>query len=280
MTDKYLVIIDLDVRSSYSRGKKLDISNCVLTIDDRIFKHTPKYRDFIYDIGTVYEDNLIYSRTEQNMKKSDFKTNYLLVYEIPKTYINSKMVFRYTMSFDVFADTMRPKYARVKLNPVNLDTNIKEQQYELGDKISLEDSVMNELSLQIDSYEVNEIMAEYYRFCLNTNKCYDSVEYITPSIGNTDKTILKVTGKLENSNVTGIYNLYNLIDKFGKIEYKVNDTIKKSSIINKLTPGHISNDTYYMEIPKDVEQASKISLKLYIRNKVYEYILKPETITE
>lgn len=274
ISDKYLVIVDLDIKSSYAKGKRLDISNCALIVNDKKYLHTAKYRDLLYDIGTVYEDNLIYSRTENNKKRTDFKTNYLLVYEIPASYIDDKMTFRYTMDFDVFADTVRPKYARVKLTPINLDKNIEVTTYELADSISFKQSVMSNLYLTIDSYEINQTMAEYYRFCTSTKECFDSVEYITPSIGNIDKTVLKLTGKLENSNIVGIYNLYNLVDKFGKIEYKIGDTTKKTSIIGKINTNHNSNDTYYIEIPKEVEQADKISLKFNVRNKVYEYILK------
>lgn len=264
ITDNYLVVIDLNVNSSYVKGKKLDIANCILVIDGREFKHTPVYRDLLYDIGTVYEDNLIYRNKE----------NYLLVYEIPKKLIDKKMTFRYTMSLDLFASNVREKYAKVKLNPINLDDNITSKSYDLTEKITLNDSVMKNLSILIDSYDINSVMAEYYRFCISTKECFDSVEYIRPTIGNVDKTILKVNGKIENSSINRITNLYNLIEKFGKIEYSINDNKKLVSVIGKLTPRHTSSDTYYIEIPKEIEKSDTVSLKLYIRNKIYEYRLK------
>ena len=269
ITDKYLVVIDLDVKSFYAKGKALDASNCILTIDDKKYRHTPKYRDYIYDIGKVYDDSLIYNKY----------TNYLLVYEIPASSIDKTMTFRYTMDFDVFAKSIRPKYAKTKLMPINLDKDIVTTQYELFSKASLQDSVMKNIELEIDSYDISSIMSEYYRFCISTKECYDSVEYLTPSIGNIDKTIIKLTGKMENSN-TGVYNLYNLIEKFGKIEYKIGDIKKKTNILGKVTSNHSSSDTYYIEVPKDVEKAQDVSLKIFIRNKIYEFILLQSEPTE
>ena len=259
ISDKYLVIIDLNVNSIYKNGKKLDISNCILQIGNNEYTHKSKYRDYLIDLGTVYNDNLI----------TNVKSNYLLVYEVPKSIINKDMIFRYTLDFDLLAKSLRPIYAKV-----NLTENITTKRYDLMDNVSLEDSVMKNLNLQIDEYDIGSTMAEYYRFCANTKTCYDSVEYITPSVGNIDKSILKIKGKLDNSNIEGIYNLYNLIEKFGRVEYKINNKTKKASIISKITPNHITNDTYYMEIPKEVEESLEVSLKFYIRNIVYEFVLK------
>lgn len=269
ITDNYLVIVDLTVNSVYLKGKKLDTINCVLIVGDKEYKHTPKYRDLLYDIGTVYDDNLI----------TRDKSKYLLVYEIPANMVNKKMTFRYTMSLDLFASSLRPKYAKVKLKPINLDENVTTKSYDLTNKISFSDSVMKDLTLTVDNYDINNIMAEYYRFCVSTKECYDSVEYIRPTIGNLDKTILKLSGKIENSSVKGVYNLYNLIDQFGKIEYSINGEVKKTNILGKLSPRHIGSDIYYIEIPKEVEKADNISLKVFIRNKIYEYKLK-ENVTE
>lgn len=274
ITDNYLVIIDLDIKSVYSNGKKLDVSNCVLVIGDSKYKHTSKYRDYIYDIGTVYDDNLIYSRSEKNIKRSDFKTNYLLVYEIPKEAINKKMIFRYTMNFDIFANSVRPKYARVKLNPINLDKNITTTEFDSEKSLDFKDSIIKNMTLSINSYEINEVIPEYYRFCISTNNCFDSVEYIIPSIGNYDKSVLKIVGNIKDSNITGVYDLYNFIDKFGMIEYQIGETNKKINKFNLINSNHSSNDTYYIEIPKEVESSSKVSLKFNIRNKIYEFILK------
>ena len=264
INDNYLVIIDLNVNSIYKNGKKLDISNCILQIGNNEYTHKSKYRDYLIDLGTVYNDNLI----------TNVKSNYLLVYEIPKSKINESMIFRYTLDFDLLAKTLRPIYAKVKLNPINLTENITNKRYDILDDVSLEDSVMKNLSLRIDEYDIGSTMAEYYRFCANTKTCYDSVEYITPSVGNIDKSILKIKGKLDNSNITGVYNLYNLIEKFGKIEYKIDNKTKKATIISKINPSHITNDTYYMEIPKEVENAEEVSLKFYIRNIIYEFPLR------
>ena len=89
--------------------------------------------------------------------------------------------------------------------------------------------------------------------------------------------ILKIKGTLENENkLSGIYDLYDFIEKFGSIKYTINDEVKYHSIKLKELKSKkvVENDIYYIEVLKELEQADNISLIFTIRNKKYEYILK------
>lgn len=264
ITDNYLVVVDLKIKSYTSKGKVFDVGNSNLIIGEKEYKHDTKYRDLLFDLGVVYDNNLIYN----------VESKYLLVYEIPKESINKQMIFRYTLGFDILASTLKPIYANVKLNPINLNTNLENKNYSINDEIIIDSSIMRDSKIQLTGYDLNSTMAEYYRFCISTKECYDSVEYINPSIGNEEKTLLKIEGKVDNIKIKNVYDLYNLIEKFGKIKYRINGFMKRVNVYGKVNPVHSSKDTYYLEIPKEVEQADMLSLEFNIRNIKYEYVLK------
>ncbi len=266
LTDKYLVIVDLKLKSFTTKGRELDTVNCSLIVGNNTYSHTNKYRDFLTDLGVVYDEQLIYTKN----------LNYLLVYEIPINSIDKDMTFRYTNGFDIFANNLNPKYVKVKLKLNNLDTNHINKKYEIGDTINFEDSIIDNTSLVINTYEINNTLTRNYRFCVNKDECYDSIEYIKPSIGNYDKSLIMIDGSIDfNDNISGIYNLYNFISKFGKIEYTIGDINKKMMIpFKRVTPNNNIDDIYYLEIIKEIENANNISIKFYIRNRSYEYVLK------
>lgn len=263
ITDNYLVIIDMRLKSFKVQGKELELVKCSLSVNGNVYHPINNYRDLLIDLGVVYDGQLIYNEN----------INYLLVFEIPYKDIDNEMTFRYTTDIGVSLRNLVPVYAKVKLKPINLDTKTENKVYNVGDTISLEDSITNG-NIVINNFDINKTMVENYRFCYASKTCYDSIEYVKPTLGNYDKTILMVDGKIEGNNITGVYNLYNFIKKFGKIEYEIDGKLKKTSVFGKVSPEHNTENMYYLEVLEELENASKISIKFYIRNKSYEYILK------
>ena len=77
-------------------------------------------------------------------------------------------------------------------------------------------------------------------------------------------------------NIEGITDLYDFIEKFGKLYYVIDGQKKQQNISFKEVKSKKvnSNNTYYVEVLEEVINASNISIKFTIRNKNYEYILK------
>jgi len=266
LTDNALVIIDLKIKSFLNKGRLLDSVNSSLVVNDKVYSHSEKYRDYLFDLGVVYEEQLIYPNN----------SNYLLVFEIPKEDINSEMTFRYANGFDVFASNLIPKYITVKLSPFNLDGEIENKKYEIGENIDISESTLGNAVINIDNYEIGSNLTINYNFCPTKLECYESTEYVKPSLGNYDKSLLMISGNITiNDTLVNVYDLYSFISKYGKIEYTINGINKKMGVsIKRVNPVNKKNNTEYLEIIKEIESAESISLKFYIRNKSYEYILK------
>ena len=104
----------------------------------------------------------------------------------------------------------------------------------------------------------------------------NSYEYIyAPLDTNVDKSLLKISGVAELNNNTNIKDLYDIINTYGSIRYKVGDTTKNLYTLSKVNPSVTkSSNTLYIGVPSEMEKASEISLILKIRNKEYTYKIK------
>lgn len=265
ITDNSLIVIDLKIKSNSSIEQALDTVNFDLFIDDQKFKHTSIYKDKLIDLGTTYEKQTI---------KNTF-TNYLLVFEIPSALQDKKMTLGYINEMKNFGSNLFPKYVKISLDPKDFQ-NTQDKEYHLGETINFEKSVLKSGNLSIKEVEISPIFINKYTFCVTAKECYEAKEYIKPSILNTyDKTLLKVTGLIENTNLSMVSDLYDFINYFGTITYEI-DGEKKTQKVNlkKVIPQHKKEDTYYIEVLKEVENAKKISLFFELRNQKYEYILK------
>ena len=118
-----------------------------------------------------------------------------------------------------------------------------------------------------------------YNYCYK-KECTKSYEYVKPSIvSNYDKVLLKLKGTYNLSdevNIEGVYDIYDLIDKFGYLKYELNNEVKTQNVKFKEVTSNKAKemDTYYIEVLKELQNASKISLIIKIRNQTYEYTLK------
>ena len=241
ITDNYLLVVDLKIKSN-----KLDnimSGSFKLMIGDNKYNFTNKYDKFLSDIGNVYNNDYI---------NNSFK-NYLFVFEIPKDLINSKM---YLIYYDDIGTI------KVRLNPIKFSKEIKE--YKLGEILKIDDN-----DITIDSFELSDMFINNYKYC-NKGSCYDSIQYLVPSLDtNYDKAIIKIIGTYNSDN--GLYgNLGDIISGLSYIEY--DNYFSGLQIINDIK-GNNSN-IYYFEVNKDIMSADSIKLIFNSRKCKYVYNLK------
>ena len=74
--------------------------------------------------------------------------------------------------------------------------------------------------------------------------------------------------------ISNVTNLYEFVSKFGTLEYTINDVeYKETADFNEVINQNDTND-YYIEVNKEIMNASKIKLVFNLRNTRYEYILR------
>lgn len=269
ITDNYLVIIELKVRANYSKEAKLNTTKAELKVGNQIFFHSNKYRSKLIDLGHTYENGVI--------SRDDFQKE-LLVYEIPKSLMNEKMILNYIDDIESNHNKLNPKYISVNIKPYSLISEDKIESKKLETVNVINKMVLKDTSIFISSFEMQNKFVLNYKYC-NKGECYNSIEYIKPRINtNYDKSLIKIEGTTtidETIKSNNIYNLYSIISLFGKIRYELNGTTKYYTELKQVSSNRVElQDVYYFEIPTEILDSEKISLIVDVRDKSLEYSIK------
>ncbi len=268
--DKVLLIIELNIKS-YVKDQLLNTAKAEMVVNNNTYFPTKvEYKSLIFDLGNTYYNEEI---------ATDFQ-KILLVYEIPKVDKEKPMQFKYINDLEVKKNKLNPKYIRVSLNPINLDEEEEVIDGELGEEMVLNESVLGKSTLIIKSFDIAKEYILKYKYCVNKDECYQSLEYLKPTLNtNYNKALLKINATLtldESINVDNIYSPFSLINYFGSIVYKINGkTYTISNGLSKVDSYRISTENdYYLEVNEVVMQAEEIYLVIDIRNKQYKYKVK------
>lgn len=266
-TNEYDVIaVKLKVKSNYNN--QISTARTVLVVDGYQYYHIRGYKNRLFDLGKVYDNDTISTEFEE----------YLFVYQIPKNH-SDDMIFEYVDNIEEKRGETQVNTIDIKLNPVNID-NLEKQssEYTLENQIDTSDSNISDYNITINNYDIQEKYTKTYYSCVNVNECYTFNETINPTVTtNKEKTLLRIEGLLTYENkLEGVANVYEFIKKFGTLEYTVNGiTHKERNDFNQVKFAKVKeNDTYYIEVDKEVMNADTIKLIFNIRNFEYTYILR------
>ena len=265
-SDYYYLLLRLDIKNNTTKNNSLDIATTKILIDNYVYTPTIEYRDSFFDFGPIYQSENIGSEYERKV----------LVYQIPKELINKDIIFSFvdkniTDEEGNFASTK----IKVQYNDLTGISSFK--QTTIRNELSFEDSILPDYKINISAYDIQDKYKLTYNFCIK-DECYKSYEYLKPEITtNYDKTLLKIRGTLtKETNISGIYDLYDFIEKFGTLSYVIDgeekyQTVKFKEVVSKKV---LEENTYYIEVLDEVKDASSISFIFTIRDKNYKYILK------
>lgn len=266
ITDDYYLILKLNIKTNSTKSRTLDIATAKILIDNYVYTPTTQYKDSFSDFGSVYLGEEI--KNEETQK--------ILVYQIPKELINKKIIFSYVDKNNIDEDG-NFKNIRININYKNLIGIDSSDEAKLNEELVLKDSIMPTAKIKISAFDIQNKYKLNYNFCVKTI-CYDSYEYLLPSINsNYDKVLLKISGTFESDNeLPSVYNLYDFIEKFGKLSYEINGQEKIQNIEFKEVKSKKINqpNVYYIEVLDEVKNAEKISFLFTIRNKNYKYVIK------
>ncbi len=257
--DKTLIVVQMNIQSYYSKGSVLETGKLLLSLKEHYFSPTINYREQMIDLGNNYNKNTILSKF----------TPYTFIYEIPSGFSKEEMQLIY------YDDN--GKEFHINLKPSHLE-NTEVITAKLGEVLKFDKSLLKDTVLKVDSIEFSNIFRLTYQFCYQEN-CKDSYIDLTPSYtDNYRKVLMKVTNSFilgKNATMSDL-NFVDLMSKFGKIEYEL-DGVEKvfNGPIREVTTKKVAqNNITYLEVPEEIQNASKIQFSIKIRNKIYKYIVK------
>ena len=262
LTDGEILVLKLDVKKLYGSNVSLNTGLVTVRIDGKSYSQDNDYAKELSDLGEAYV----------NQKLDKEYQSYILAFNIPVSEVNKKMTFKFNDNVSYVKGEVGAKNIYVDLNPIDLDKKTKVITNKIGDVQNYDDSVLESADLKIDSYEINNKFKYNYNYCYGVNKCMDSYEYIVPTAtGNYFKTLMQINGEF-NSDNSQINDVISFMNTYGVINYKIND-IWKSVKINS-SSFNSNFDGFYLEVPYDIKDASKISFTFNVRNLSYKYVLK------
>lgn len=264
--DFSFLVLQIKVLNLSKYQNTLPFATSKIVIGSYSYTPTLNYEEYLFDFGNIYKN-------ENIGEEYTYKT---LIYKIPTLLTDEEILFNYVNKVNSKEKFFKDE---VKIRYIDLDKEKDKKTYELGEEISFEDLPFKNYKIKIDSYEIKPSFKLEYNYCYK-KECTKSYEYVKPSIvSNYDKVLLKLKGTYNLSdevNIEGVYDIYDLIDKFGYLKYELNNEVKTQNVKFKEVTSNKAKemDTYYIEVLKELQNASKISLIIKIRNQTYEYTLK------
>ena len=266
LNDDYYLILKIKIKSTTNKENVLDIATTKLLIDNFVYTPVSENRDSFFDFGTSYQGEAI---------GNDYEVK-TLIYQIPKQLIKKDIYFSF-VDKNTMNDNGLLKSTKVKIDYTDLTGISSLEKSTINNELSFKDSILSDYTITINAYDIKKQYKLQYNFCV-ADECFKSYEYLKTEInGNYDKSLLKIKGTLnKETNISKIHDLYDFIENFGLLSYVINGEKKYQNINFKevVSKKIKEEDTYYIEVLREVEKASNISFIFTIRNKKYEYILK------
>ena len=257
LSDEVLVVVNI---SANGYGT-LSSSKFVLIVDGMQYYPVGGYNSSVLDLGVVYSNQEL---------KNEF-SDYLFVYKVPKNSVHSDILFRCIDNIFSKRGKTIVNSIDIKLNPVNyINVDVAGYDYSLGEEISI-----NDYKININSYDISKDFSVTYNSCVSSNECYDFREILRPSvIRNKEKVLLKIDGSLSFDG--SAKNLFNFIHDFGSIDYVYNNNsyIEYGDFNSVISSKSSQSNVYYIEVDKEIMDASFIKLNFNFRDKKYSYILR------
>lgn len=266
-------------RNKYSytlaRVKVKNISNNELGIAIKNFSLKIN-KDVIYNADIKEKNSFIPLGTTSDIVTLSGKEEkiFIVIFKIDKEYKNSKKVLEYASGYKISNGERIYNIKRVNLATKEIAKSEKVREVKIGDKLNFSGSILNNSSITIESFDMQDRFTYSYKQCLP--ECYTFNDYIVPKI-NTKYNITIMKLKLNISIDKSIYNdklQDNLIRSSGHIRYIIdNKEYTQNFNIEDITPS-IINDYRYFEVKGEAKKADAIYLDFIIMDKVYTYILK------
>lgn len=261
--DNCLVVVKFQIRT-LNETEKFVFGKLALQIGDTKYYHNNSFASFVSDLGTSYI----------NQKLTNEFTEYVLVYEIPKSIQNNEMKLVYTEQLvkGMFNSKTDDKIISLTINDLTQEKDVETiflyQEYIIGG------GLLNGYELKFDELSVANSFNIDYKVCTTKDECYTYYEVIQPKLsGNNDKAMLKVSGQIVVPEAGNIKSMDKLITSFGKIIYTKDGVTRRQTIKSVYNKIH-DDDNYYFEINKEVLDVDEVYLSLFVRNNTYSIKIK------
>ena len=273
-TDYFYVIAKMEITNN--GDYEASFGNNMIKVaysDYELTSYTTTENSKFTEFGEIYFNQII--------RPSETRT-FNFIFEIPIEFYYEDFTLKYL--YDITYDKnneMKYEYKKVSLSPKTFNDEAKKvKTVNLGEELSFEDSVLGNTKITISSMSLNDIYYYDIYKCYN-KKCEKTTKSVNAKTAEKfDLTLLKILYKIEYDYDTlgSKYTNNEFISKFCNIRFEVNGKEYNNRIdLEDMTP-YYSNDYSLIQVRDKLKKAEKIYLDFYIRDKIYTYIIKDNSI--
>lgn len=234
------LIVKFNLNNLLDKKRGLKLNNLRLEIGDNVYSPKNTYYDSFVDIGKGYN----------NQTLSKESKDFIAVYILSDEELKKPITLRYTDSLKVKNNEASALYYRINIEPKNIDQDIRNVSYNLGQELIIKDSNIK--------FKINNV---------------DIEEEFTYQVGNKLKYIVYTYGIVLSINSDSNSNLIKILKESGNIKYKIGNSIFNENI-NVITPNGYNGDNIYLGVNEDMKKADSIELTIKTRDIEYIYKIK------
>ncbi len=257
--DKAYVILQIELKNRYREDKEFNYSNMQLVVNNKYFSPNLYYGNFFLDYGVPYNGTLIKGNTEYT---------YVLVYEIPKNFINNKLQINSSTNYGNNIVDLSPTIVNESKNIYSINK---------GTKINLSATSLKNTTLAILDYSFMNRFLYKYKSCITSSECYEKDDVISLDLAKDYNKILMIidyalTLDTESSYMNGNKTYQSFFNDFMSLKYTINGEEKtiKPSIVN---PSSYA-DKLILKVPKELSNADNFTMVIGIGKFSYNITLK------
>ncbi|MDD3048790.1 MAG: DUF4352 domain-containing protein [Bacilli bacterium] len=264
---KTYLITKISITNQDDVDLNLKLNNFNIITGNGIYNNIKEKYSYFFDIGKGYNEELV---------KPLSTNSYILIFLIDESEIDNDPTLRYTQSAYFKSNKLEAKYKKIDLNPESLDQKTTVGTAVLGEKLWLGESLIKDSSLLIKGIEIIDKVEYTATSCILDDCSTYNKSIIADDYDMKTKTLLKIdaTIKLDkNISYTGIDNLGELINAFGKVKYTINHKAYYATLTNK-TPDDYTDVFTFVQLTSKIKDGKEVKLIITVRNKEYIFSIK------
>lgn len=264
---KAYVVIEASITNRYYQSKNFGFENIQLLVNKEYYSPDLSLGSYFSDFGNPLTASFI---------AADSTTKCLLVYEIDKYLITSNFsIVTYSKGGSVGKINTNSKV--IKLNPVVLNDKLTLNNINKGVNINLESTNLKKTTASILNYELTNRYEYKYKYCISSNNCYDSLNYVSIDyINDSGKTLMifdyKIAMDNESKYMYSNKSYKNFFEDFMKIKYTIGSHVYYSGV-KSVNPVNY-DDKFITKISSKINRADTIEAIITVRNVSYSIKLK------
>ena len=266
------VVIDMAFHNVSREGKHLNLDLITLTNGKIIYYPTLTMNGKFYDLGVPYKD-------KQEIAAGEM-IEATLAFEIPVGVSARNFTLRVQYELDETFDDVVMRYKNFAVSALNIDVEENVRQIKMKDKIASNVVNSNKVNLTINDYKLLDTYDNKYVTCKTIEDCRSHSSLIKTN-NSVTSTMLVVDFDMnvdDKANMLRTFNTTNkLFNNYATVEYVTFN--KKYTVKAKIVPNSDVKNKVFIEVPRNITNASSINLVLDFRDEKFEVALKEKART-